>query len=230
MITRRLLPLLRSLLPDRAASMNDPTDLHGLSPGQRVQDPLLILEVDRRGGDTPHTVLTFANAIGPVAERAVLARGPAEDRRARAGRRRPGHRRGGALPRPAPAQGEFHPPAAEGRGGPFPPRPVHRRPRPVLEDPRRLARRDRAPAPGGHAGPLLPRRRLPAALRSLSRQPGRTPRVAGRAAQAHRGGGEHRPRHRTGLPGGDWTSSWRVCCCTTSASSTPTAGTGGSSR
>ncbi len=66
MITRRLLPLLRSLLPDRAASMSDPTDLPGLSPGQRVQDPLLILEVERRGGDTPHTVLTFANASGRI--------------------------------------------------------------------------------------------------------------------------------------------------------------------
>lgn len=44
--------------------MNDLTDLPGLSPGQRVQDPLLILEVDRRGGDTPHTVLTLANATG----------------------------------------------------------------------------------------------------------------------------------------------------------------------
>jgi 3'-5' exoribonuclease len=44
--------------------MSDPTDLPGLSPGQRVQDPLLILEVERRGGDTPHTVLTFANASG----------------------------------------------------------------------------------------------------------------------------------------------------------------------
>lgn len=44
--------------------MNDLTDLPGLSQGQRVQDPLLILEVDRRGGDTPHTVLTFANATG----------------------------------------------------------------------------------------------------------------------------------------------------------------------
>ena len=66
MITRRLLPLLRSLLPDRATSMSDPTDLHGLSPGQRVQDPLLILGVERRGGDTPHTVLTFANASGRI--------------------------------------------------------------------------------------------------------------------------------------------------------------------
>jgi 3'-5' exoribonuclease len=44
--------------------MTDLTDLPGLTPGQRVQDPLLILEVDRRGGDTPHTVLLFANASG----------------------------------------------------------------------------------------------------------------------------------------------------------------------
>ena len=44
--------------------MTDILDLPGLTPGQRVQDPLLILEVERRGGDTPHTVLTFANASG----------------------------------------------------------------------------------------------------------------------------------------------------------------------
>jgi 3'-5' exoribonuclease len=44
--------------------MNDLTDLATLTPGQRVQDPFLILEVDRRGGETPHTVLTFGNATG----------------------------------------------------------------------------------------------------------------------------------------------------------------------
>ena len=44
--------------------MTDPANLPGLIQGQRIQDPLLILEVERRGGDTPHTVLTFANATG----------------------------------------------------------------------------------------------------------------------------------------------------------------------
>ncbi len=44
--------------------MSHPTDLPGLSAGQRVQDPLLILEVDRRGGESPFTILTFANATG----------------------------------------------------------------------------------------------------------------------------------------------------------------------
>ena len=44
--------------------MSHPTDLPGLSAGQRIQDPLLILEVERRGGDTPHTILTFGNASG----------------------------------------------------------------------------------------------------------------------------------------------------------------------
>ncbi len=47
--------------------MSHPTDLPGLSPGHRVQDPLLILGVDRRGGDTPHTILTLANATGKLA-------------------------------------------------------------------------------------------------------------------------------------------------------------------
>ena len=44
--------------------MTDPANLPDLIQGQRIQDPLLILEVERRGGDTPHTVLTFANATG----------------------------------------------------------------------------------------------------------------------------------------------------------------------
>jgi len=46
--------------------MTELTNLPGLTPGQRIQDPLLILELDRRGGDTPHTVLTFANATGKL--------------------------------------------------------------------------------------------------------------------------------------------------------------------
>lgn len=44
--------------------MSKPTDLPGLTPGARIQDPLLVVAVDRRGGDVPHTVLTFANATG----------------------------------------------------------------------------------------------------------------------------------------------------------------------
>jgi len=46
--------------------MTELTNLSALAPGQRIQDPLLILELDRRGGDTPHTVLTFANATGKL--------------------------------------------------------------------------------------------------------------------------------------------------------------------
>ncbi len=48
----------------RAARMTKPIDLPGLTPGQRIQDPLLVLAVDHRGGDTPHTVLTLGNASG----------------------------------------------------------------------------------------------------------------------------------------------------------------------
>jgi 3'-5' exoribonuclease len=47
--------------------MSHPTQLPDLSPGQRIQDPLLILGVDRRGGETPHTILTLANATGRLA-------------------------------------------------------------------------------------------------------------------------------------------------------------------
>ena len=32
--------------------------------GTRVQDPLIVLDVESRGGDTPHTILTFGNSSG----------------------------------------------------------------------------------------------------------------------------------------------------------------------
>ncbi|HEX5004183.1 MAG TPA: HD domain-containing protein [Gemmatimonadales bacterium] len=47
--------------------MTDITHLPSLAPGQRIQDPLLVMEVQRRGGETPHTVLTLANASGRLA-------------------------------------------------------------------------------------------------------------------------------------------------------------------
>ncbi len=39
-------------------------DLATLPVGARIQDPLLVLEVDARAGDHPHTILTFGNASG----------------------------------------------------------------------------------------------------------------------------------------------------------------------
>lgn len=48
--------------------MPAPVSLPELSPGQRVQDPLLVLEVESRGsGETAHTVVTFGNATGRLA-------------------------------------------------------------------------------------------------------------------------------------------------------------------
>ena len=45
--------------------MAEPVVLPSLSPGDRVQGPLVILEVATRGtGDTAHTILTFGNATG----------------------------------------------------------------------------------------------------------------------------------------------------------------------
>lgn len=44
--------------------MTDLLDLPTVTPGQRIQDPLLVVEVEQRGGDSPHTVLTFSNASG----------------------------------------------------------------------------------------------------------------------------------------------------------------------
>jgi 3'-5' exoribonuclease len=41
-------------------------DLPRLAPGDRVQDPFLVLDVETRGGDHPHTVLTLGNATGRI--------------------------------------------------------------------------------------------------------------------------------------------------------------------
>lgn len=55
------------VLPTPSRRMTDLLDLPTLGPGHRIQDPLLVVEVERKGGDTPHTVLTFANASGRLA-------------------------------------------------------------------------------------------------------------------------------------------------------------------
>lgn len=48
--------------------MAAPVSLPDLAPGARVQDPLLVLDVETRGtGDTAHTILTFGNASGRIA-------------------------------------------------------------------------------------------------------------------------------------------------------------------
>jgi len=50
------------------STMSAPVALPGLVPGSRVQDPLVILEVEQRGtGDSAHTILTFGNASGKLA-------------------------------------------------------------------------------------------------------------------------------------------------------------------
>lgn len=46
--------------------MTAPPDLSSLPPGTRVQDPFLVLEVETRGGDHPHTVLTLGNSTGSI--------------------------------------------------------------------------------------------------------------------------------------------------------------------
>lgn len=38
--------------------------LPDLPPGARVQDPLIVVDIESRGGDTPHTILTLGNASG----------------------------------------------------------------------------------------------------------------------------------------------------------------------
>lgn len=48
--------------------MPAPAPLPSLAPGDRLQDPLVILDVEQRGtGDTAHTIVTFGNATGRIA-------------------------------------------------------------------------------------------------------------------------------------------------------------------
>lgn len=48
--------------------MASPVSLPDLTPGTRVQDPLLVLDVETRGtGDTAHIILTLGNASGRIA-------------------------------------------------------------------------------------------------------------------------------------------------------------------
>jgi 3'-5' exoribonuclease len=49
------------------SGMTAPVSLPALAPGDRVQAPLAILEVARRGtGDTTHTIVSFGNATGRI--------------------------------------------------------------------------------------------------------------------------------------------------------------------
>jgi len=41
--------------------------LPGIPIGTRIRDPLIVLDVEVRGGDSPHTILTFGNASGRIA-------------------------------------------------------------------------------------------------------------------------------------------------------------------
>ncbi|MGH7701903.1 MAG: HD domain-containing protein [Gemmatimonadales bacterium] len=41
-------------------------NLPALALGERIQDPLLVLDVDQRGGDSPHTILTLSNRSGSL--------------------------------------------------------------------------------------------------------------------------------------------------------------------
>ena len=46
--------------------MDTGRDLSALAVGERIQDPLLVLAVEQRGGDTPHAILTLSNQSGRI--------------------------------------------------------------------------------------------------------------------------------------------------------------------
>jgi 3'-5' exoribonuclease len=52
-------------------------NLAELRPGARVEIPLLVVEIQARGGDTPHTVLVLANAAGQIPSAPFWASEPA---------------------------------------------------------------------------------------------------------------------------------------------------------
>ena len=55
------------------ASVNADLQIASLAVGARVQDPFLVLEVEQRGGDNPHTILHFGNRTGRLASAPVWA-------------------------------------------------------------------------------------------------------------------------------------------------------------
>jgi 3'-5' exoribonuclease len=48
-------------------TMAHPVDLPSLAIGERIQEPLLVLAVEHRGGDSPHSILTLGNRSGQLA-------------------------------------------------------------------------------------------------------------------------------------------------------------------
>ena len=48
-------------------------DLTRVPPGERLHDVFVVLDVEQRGGDTPHTILTFGNASGRLPSAPVWA-------------------------------------------------------------------------------------------------------------------------------------------------------------
>jgi len=55
------------LAPTEATPVMPHPDLPGLPVGARLQDPLLVVDVEHRGGEHPHTILTLGNASGRLA-------------------------------------------------------------------------------------------------------------------------------------------------------------------
>lgn len=53
--------------------MNADLRIATLAVGTRVQDPFLVLEIEQRGGDNPHTILHFGNRSGRLASAPVWA-------------------------------------------------------------------------------------------------------------------------------------------------------------
>ena len=210
--------------------MTDLTDLAELVPGQRVQDPLLILDVERRGGDTPHTVLTFQNASGRLPSApfwledqpkiAGLAPGDVAQVIGEVALYR-GQRQ---------LEGVVHPPAAEGERGAEPAGAVGRRHRALLEDARRLARRNHPPAAGRHARTCSTATTTSACAtkRAPRAWAATTPCWAGCSSTRSRWRASRAPSRGSAARRPTWC--WRGCCCTTSASWRRTAGKAGSSR
>ncbi len=171
-----------------------------LPVGTRVQDPFIVLDVDARGGDSPHTIITLGNATGRMQTApfwpsdshkvAGVARGAVVQVIGTVGSYR--DRRQLAvdslrvLPR---EQVDWHalmPSAGD----------VSRYWKAVD----RWRADIQGPAPRSNDRALLRRSGIPGAIRTVPRQCERPPRRTWRPAQAHLRGRPHRPGHQQALP------------------------------
>ncbi len=59
--------------PGMVALPVNQVNLTGIQPGVRIHDVFVVLDVEQRGGDAPHTIITFGNATGRLPSAPIWA-------------------------------------------------------------------------------------------------------------------------------------------------------------